>query len=102
MGLPAAMAASFRRISSESVDKILVNWEAMKLVRKLRNMATNAALCTWKGSLPHGGKRLLKYFQCDDLFDVLICGDGCSRTQTLGDANLKSNGSFGADRRVPS
>ena len=42
MGLPAAMAASFRRISSESVDKILVNWEAMKLDVYKRQTFSNA------------------------------------------------------------
>ena len=95
MGLPAAMAASFRRISSESVDKILVNWEAMKLVRKLKKYGYKTALCTGKDH--YRTVEILKYFQCDNLFDVLICGDDVPEPKPSAMPILKAMEALGAD-----
>ena len=73
MGLPAAMAAPFRRISSESVEKILVNWEAMELIRKLREKGCKTAICTGKDH--YRTVAILEYYHVNDLFDALICAD---------------------------
>ncbi len=76
MGLPAAMAASFRRISSDSVDKIKVNWEAIHMIRELREKGCKVAICTGKDH--YRTVDILKYYHIDDLFDVLICADDVS------------------------
>lgn len=73
MGLPASMAVPFRRISRESVDKIKVNWEAMQLIRQLREEGCKAAICTGKDH--DRTVDILQYYHIDDLFDVLVCAD---------------------------
>ncbi|WP_026659356.1 HAD family hydrolase [Butyrivibrio sp. AC2005] len=73
LGLPASMAAPFRRISSESVDKIKVNWDAIDLVRSLKRNGCNIAICTGKDH--DRTEDILKYYNVSELFDVLICAD---------------------------
>lgn len=73
MGLPAAMAAPYRRISSEAIDKIIVNWEAMELIREMREKGIKIAIVTGKDH--DRTVDILKYYKIDHLFDVLICAD---------------------------
>lgn len=73
LGLPAAMADPFRRISREAIDKIKVNWEAMDLIKGLRNQGCKIALCTGKDH--YRTVDILKYYHVDDLFDILVCAD---------------------------
>lgn len=73
MGLPPEMAEPFRRISSASVDKITVNWEAMDLIREMRKQGCKIAICTGKDH--YRTVDILKHYGIDDLFDVLICAD---------------------------
>ena len=73
LSLPAAMADPFRRISSEAIDKIKVNWEAMDLIKDLRNQGCKIALCTGKDH--YRTVDILEYYHVDDLFDVLVCAD---------------------------
>lgn len=71
--LPATMAAVFRRISLESVNGIKVNWEVIELVRNLRVNGCKIAICTGKDH--YRTVDILKYYNIDDCFDVLICAD---------------------------
>lgn len=73
LGLPAEMADPFRRISSKAVDKININWEAMELIRELRDQGCKIALCTGKDH--DRTVDILKYYHVITLFDVLICAD---------------------------
>jgi phosphoglycolate phosphatase len=73
LGLPAEMADPFRRISCEAIDKIKVNWEAMELIKDLRNQGCKIALCTGKDH--YRTVDILKYYHVDDLFDILVCAD---------------------------
>lgn len=73
MGLPASMAVPFRRISSEAVDKIKVNWDAMQLIRELREKGCKVAICTGKDH--YRTVDILQHYQIEGLFDVLICAD---------------------------
>ena len=67
------MISVLRRISSELVDKITVNWSAMKLIRRLRNSGCKIAICTGKDH--YRTVDILRYYCIEDLFDVLICAD---------------------------
>lgn len=73
MGLPPEMAEPFRRISSESIDKVIVNWEVVDLIREMRKQGCKIAICTGKDH--YRTEDILKYYGIDDLFDVLICAD---------------------------
>lgn len=73
MGLPAAMAKPFRRISRDAVDKIIVNWEAMDLIREVREKGNKIAIVTGKDH--DRTVDILKYYGIEELFDVLICAD---------------------------
>ena len=73
LGLPAEMADPFRRISCEAIDKIKVNWEAMELIKDLRNQGCKIALCTGKDH--YRTVDILKCYHVDDLFDILVCAD---------------------------
>lgn len=72
-GYTHAMADPFRRISCEAIDKIKVNWEAMELIKDLRNQGCKIALCTGKDH--YRTVDILKYYHVDDLFDILVCAD---------------------------
>ena len=73
LGLLEEMADPFRRISCEAIDKIKVNWEAMELIKDLRNQGCKIALCTGKDH--YRTVDILKYYHVDDLFDILVCAD---------------------------
>ncbi len=73
LGLPIEMAAHFRRISAQAIDKVTVNEQAMDLVRKFRQRGCKTAICTGKDH--YRTVDILKHYQVDDLFDVLVCGD---------------------------
>ena len=73
MGLPPEMAEPFRRISSEAVDKVTVNWEVMDLIREMRKQGCKIAICTGKDH--YRTVDILKHYGIDDLFDALICAD---------------------------
>ena len=73
LGLPASMAAPFRRISSESIDKIKVNWNAIEVVKSLKVKGYKIAICTGKDH--YRTVDILNYFNICDLFDVLVCAD---------------------------
>lgn len=73
MGLPPEMAEPFRRISSKSIDKVIVNWEVVDLIREMRKQGCKIAICTGKDH--YRTEDILRYYGIDDLFDVLICAD---------------------------
>lgn len=73
LGLPAAMAKPFRIISSKSIDKISINWEAIDLIKDLRVLGFKIAICTGKDH--YRTEDILKYYGIKNLFDVLICAD---------------------------
>lgn len=73
MDLPLKMIEPYRRISREAVDQIVVNQEAMDLIRKLRVYGVKCAVCTGKD---HARTvEILNYFGVRNLFDALVCSD---------------------------
>lgn len=73
MGLPAAMAAPYREISCNSVDKVIVNWEVVELIKEYRQKGFKIAIVTGKDH--YRTVDILKYFSIADYFDVLVCAD---------------------------
>ena len=71
--LPPSMASVFRRISSDSIDKIKVNWDAIQLVRELKSNSYKMAICTGKDR--YRTIAILEYFNIVDCFDALVCAD---------------------------
>jgi 3-amino-5-hydroxybenzoic acid synthesis related protein len=73
MGLPVEMVEPYRRISSESIDKIRINYEVIEFIRQMREKNTRCAICTGKER-----KRtidILNYFNVINLFDEIVCSD---------------------------
>ncbi len=73
MGLPVEMADPYRRISSSAVDKIIINDEAIRLIRELKELGVKNAICTGKDR--YRMIEILKYFEIDDLFEAIVCSD---------------------------
>lgn len=73
MGLPFEMAEAYRRISSAAVDEIIVNWDAIELIKELRRNGAKIAICTGKDH--YRTVPILEKYQINMLFDVLVCAD---------------------------
>ena len=73
MGLPLSMVESYRRISRELVDKIVVNSDCLKLIKKCRGRGSRIAICTGKDR--NRTIELLKKHNIYEMFDVLVCSD---------------------------
>ena len=76
LGLPVEMADVYRRISVESVDKIIVNQECMELIRAFREKGSKISICTGKDH--YRAEEILMYFKIDNLFDALVSSDDVS------------------------
>lgn len=73
LNLPLEMASPFRQISRSAVDKIIVNWDAISLIRELRERRVKISICTGKDH--DRTEEILKHYSILDLFDFLICAD---------------------------
>lgn len=73
MGLPVEMVEPYRRISSEAIDKITVNTEVIDMIRGFRNEGCKVAICTGKDH--YRAEEILKYYNIESYFDVLISSD---------------------------
>ena len=76
LGLPAEMAPVFREISGKSVDKITVNREATDLVKEFKQKGCGTAIVTGKDH--YRTADILKYYEIEDYFDILVCADDVS------------------------
>lgn len=76
MGLPVEMADPYREISVQSIDKIIINDEAIKLIKELRANHAKCAICTGKDH--YRTVDILRYFGIEELFDTIICSDDVS------------------------
>ena len=76
MGLPAAMAEPYRRISVNAIEKIILNDEAVDLIRELKPLGIKCAICTGKDH--YRTIDILKYFGIESLFDAVVCSDDVS------------------------
>lgn len=73
LGLPIAMVEPYRRISSNAIDRIQVNYPLINLIRQMRKNGSKVAICTGKDH-----KRtcdILKHYSIDDCFDVVVASD---------------------------
>lgn len=73
MGLPVEMAEPYRRISSSAIDKIIINNEVIELIRYMKTKGSKVAICTGKDH--YRTVDILKYYNIDDCFDVIIASD---------------------------
>lgn len=73
MGLPVEMADPYREISSAAVDKIIINDEAIALVRKMRESGSKIAICTGKDH--YRTVDILKHYGIDNCFDTVVASD---------------------------
>lgn len=79
MNLPASMAEVFRRISSKLIGKIIVNWDAIELIKEFRAFGCKIAICTGKDRFRTVD--ILNYYGIDTFFDILICADDVKKTK---------------------
>ena len=79
LNLPAEMATPFRRISSQSVDKVIVNWDVINYVRHVRSLGAKTAICTGKDR--YRTIDILEHYKIKDCFDVLVCADDVVETK---------------------
>ena len=64
MGLPIEMVGPYRRISSSSIDKIIVNEKCVELIKKARRNGSKIAICTGKDH--YRVDEILKFFSIDN------------------------------------
>lgn len=90
MKLPCEMADCFRKISRELVANISVKWEAIELIRKLRNCGIKIAICTGKDH--ERTEEVLNYYGIKKFFDVLVCADDVEKPKPSSEPILKAMG----------
>lgn len=73
LGLPDAMAAIYRKISSEAIDKVIVNWSAIDLIKEFRERGSKIAIVTGKDH--YRTVDILKYYAIEAFFDAVVCAD---------------------------
>ena len=73
MGLPVEMVGPYRRISSNSIEKIKVNEECVELIKFAREKGNKIAICTGKDH--YRVVEILDYFRISDLFDCIVSSD---------------------------
>ncbi len=73
MGLPEEMTEPYRRISRQSVDKVIVLEEVIALIRWIREKGVRCAICTGKDRVRT--LEILEYYQIAELFDAVVCSD---------------------------
>ena len=73
MGLPVEMVVPYRRISSKSIDKIIVNEDCVELIKFARNRGSKIAICTGKDH--YRVVEILDYFHIINLFDCIVSSD---------------------------
>ncbi len=95
MGLPVEMADPYRKISVQSIDKIIINDEAIRLIKELRANNAKCAICTGKDH--YRTVDILKYFGIEELFDAVICSDDVSEPKPSPVPILKAIESMGED-----
>lgn len=86
MGLPIEMVGPYRRISSSSIDKIIVNEKCVELIKKARRNGSKIAICTGKDH--YRVDEILKFFSIDNLFDVIVSSDDVSSPKPAPDSIL--------------
>jgi len=88
MGLPVEMAGPYRRISSESIDKIIVNTQCISLIRQMRARGSKVAICTGKDH--YRTVEILDYYSIGDCFDAIVASDDVSNPKPSPDSALKA------------
>lgn len=76
MGLPREMVEPYRRISANAVDKIIINQDAISLIRELKHYKAKCAICTGKDRART--LAILRHFGIENLFEAVVCSDDVS------------------------
>lgn len=95
MGLPAEMVESYRRISSSAIDQIILNEEAIRLIRELKKYGVKCAICTGKDHCRTID--ILKFFCIEELFDAIVCSDDVTEPKPSAMPVLKAIYEMGED-----
>jgi len=88
MGFPKEMSRVYKEINRSLVSEVVVNEEAMQLIRDLRKRKIKIAICTGKNR--DRTLELLKYYQIENLFDVLVCCDDVELPKPSGEPMIKA------------
>ena len=67
------MIEVFRKISMESIDKIIFNKQLISLIDELKSMGSKISICTGKDH--ERAVEILKYAKIEKKFDVLVASD---------------------------
>lgn len=96
MNLPIEMVESYRRISCEAIDKIIVNTEAIELIKEYRAKGSKIAICTGKDH--YRAADILRYYKIENLFDALISSDDVSEPKPSAIPMLAAVKAMGVDK----
>ena len=73
MGLPLEMAPIYRQISANSIDKVSVYWDIIKVIHDLRQYGCKIGICTGKDH--YRAEAILNYYHIDSYFDIIVGAD---------------------------
>ena len=88
LGLPLEMVDVYRRISSQSIDKIVVNQECIKLIKDYKKQGSKIAICTGKDH--YRVDEILDYYGISDLFNVIVSSDDVLEPKPSSEPVLKA------------
>ncbi|MBO4433660.1 MAG: HAD-IA family hydrolase [Clostridia bacterium] len=96
MGLPVEMADPYREISCAAIDKIIVNNDAIELTREMKSKGSKIAICTGKDR--YRTVDILKYYNIDDCFDVIVASDDVSEPKPSAMPIIKAISDMGVNK----
>lgn len=73
MGLPVEMTEPYKRISSEAIDKIIINESVISFLRRLQPLGVEAAICTGKDHKRSAD--ILEFYKISDVFKEIVASD---------------------------
>ncbi|MBR4761465.1 MAG: HAD-IA family hydrolase [Clostridia bacterium] len=98
MNLPVEMAEPYREISCAAIDKIIINDEAIALIRRMKSEGSKIAICTGKDR--YRTLDILKYYGIDDCFDAIVASDDVSEPKPSGMSVLKAISDMGVKKET--
>ena len=96
--LPLEMVDVYRRISSQSVDKIIVNQECVDLIKEYKNKGSKIAICTGKDH--YRAEEILVYYKIEYLFDALVSSDDVLEPKPSAKPILAAIEKMGVDKKT--
>jgi len=88
MNLPKEMAVYFKKISIESVDKVIINWELIRLFEEMKKNGSRFIIVTGKDH--SRAQAILDYYNISGFFEGIVGADDVFNPKPSGEPMFKA------------